>query len=66
MARANIIIQDELLKELDRSAAQEHLSRSAYIQTATRAYMAECRVRREAEERKARMRKAAAEMDRVG
>jgi metal-responsive CopG/Arc/MetJ family transcriptional regulator len=36
MARANIIIQDELLKELDRPAAQEHLSRSAYIQTATR------------------------------
>jgi metal-responsive CopG/Arc/MetJ family transcriptional regulator len=65
MARVNVVIQDDLLKELDRAAAEEHVSRSGYLQDAVRAHLTHRRAQQEAREQRARMEKAAAEMDRL-
>lgn len=65
MARANIIIPDDLLEQIDTAATQDNLSRSGLLQEAARAYLAHRREQREAVERTAKMQKAAAEMDRL-
>ena len=65
MARVNIIVQDELLEAIDKAATQDNLSRSGLLQEAARTYLDRRRHEREAAERKMRMQKAAAEMDRL-
>lgn len=65
MARVNIVIKDDLLQEIDRAATQDNLSRSGLLQEAARSYLAKRREQREAAERKMKMEKAAAEMDRL-
>jgi metal-responsive CopG/Arc/MetJ family transcriptional regulator len=65
MPRVNIVIQSDLLEEIDRAATQNNLSRSGLLQEAARAYLDRRRQEREAAERKMRMEKAAAEMDRL-
>lgn len=65
MARVNIIVQDDLLEEIDKAATQDNLSRSGLLQEAARAYLDRQRHQRETAERKAKMEKAAAEMDRL-
>ncbi len=65
MARVNIIMQDDLLEEIDKTATQDNLSRSGLLQEAAKAYLDRRRREREAAERKMRMEKAAAEMDRL-
>lgn len=65
MARANIIIPDDLLEQIDTAATQDNLSRSGLLQDAARAYLDRRRREREAVERTATMQKAAAEMDRL-
>ena len=65
MARVNIIMQDDLLEEIDKAATQDNLSRSGFLQEASRFYLAHRCEQREAVERKARRQKAAAEMDRL-
>jgi len=65
MARANIIIPDDLLEQIDTAATQDNLSRSGWLQDAARAYLDRRRHEREAVERTAKMQKAAAEMDRL-
>lgn len=63
--RVNIVIQDDLLGEIDKVATQDNLSRSGLLQEAAKAYLDRRRREREAAERKMRMEKAAAEMDRL-
>jgi hypothetical protein len=65
MARVNIVMQDELLEAIDTAATQDNLSRSGFLQEASRFYLAHRREQREALERKGRRQKAAAEMDRL-
>ncbi len=65
MARINVMIQEEILKEVNRAAAEEKLSRSALLQKAVRRYLEGQRLEKEANERKKRMQKAAANMDRL-
>jgi hypothetical protein len=65
MARVNIVIQSELLEAIDRAALEDNLSRSGLLQEAARAYLERRREERAAAERKARMEKAAGEMDRL-
>lgn len=65
MARVNIIIPDDLLKEIDRASTEDNLSRSGFLQEAARILLDQRRREREAAERKMRMEKAAAEMDRL-
>ena len=65
MARINIILQNDLLEQIDRAAAEENLSRSGFLQEAARAYVARRREEQEAAERLARRQKAAVEMDRL-
>ena len=40
MARVNIIMQDDLLEEIDKAATQDNLSRSGFLQEASRSYLA--------------------------
>jgi metal-responsive CopG/Arc/MetJ family transcriptional regulator len=63
--RLNIVIPDDLLDEIDRAATQDNLSRSGLLQEAAKAYLDRRRRERETAERKMRMEKAAAEMDRL-
>jgi hypothetical protein len=63
--RVNIVIQDDLLAEIDTAATQDNLSRSGLLQEAAKAYLDRRRREREAAERKMKMEKAAAEMDRL-
>ncbi len=65
MGRVNVIIESELLAALDRAALEDNLSRSGLLQEAARLYLERRREERAAAERKARMEKAAAEMDRL-
>ena len=65
MGRVNIILQNELLEAIDRVALEDNSSRSGLLQEAVRAYLERRREQREAAERKARMEKAATEMDRL-
>lgn len=65
MARINVMIQEEILQEVNHAAAAEKLSRSAFLQEAARQYLEQKRLNQEADERKQRMQKAAAGMDRL-
>lgn len=65
MARVNIIVPNELLDAIDQAAAEDNLSRSGLLQEAARAYLERRREARVAAERRARMEKAAMEMDRL-
>jgi len=65
MARANIIVPDDLLEQIDTAATQDHLSRSGWLQDAARAYLNRRRHEREAVERTATMQKAVQAMDRL-
>lgn len=65
MARANIIIPDDLLEHIDAAATQDTLSRSGLLQAAARAWLDRRREQREAVARTARMRTAVTEMDRL-
>ena len=65
MARVNIMIQEEILKEVDQAAEEENLSRSGLLQKAARRYLEARRMVKEANERKQRMENAAANMDRL-
>jgi len=65
MARVNVMVRDDVLKEIDQAAAEEKLSRSALLQKAARQYLDGQRREKEASERKQRMEKAAAAMDRL-
>lgn len=65
MGRINVMIQNDLLEALDRASVEDNLSRSGLLQEAARAYLERRREARAAAERKARMEKAAAEMDRL-
>lgn len=65
MGRVNIILPNELLEAIDRAALEDNSSRSGLLQEAARAHLERRREQREAAERKARMEKAATEMDRL-
>ncbi len=65
MARINVMIPEDVLQDVDRAATEEKLTRSAFLQKAARRYLDAKRLEREALERKQRMQKAAANMDRL-
>jgi metal-responsive CopG/Arc/MetJ family transcriptional regulator len=65
MARINIVIQNELLKQIDQAATEDNVSRSGWLQEAARGFLTRRREEREAAERLARRQKAAVEMDRL-
>ena len=65
MARVNIMIPETMLEEVDQAAEEDNLSRSGLIQEAARRYLETRRIEREAAERKQRMEKAAANMDKL-
>ena len=65
MARVNVIIPDDLLDAVNKMSAEKDISRSRLLQEAIRRYLEDCRLAREAAERKQRMQKAAARMDRL-
>ena len=65
MARINVMMPDEILQAVDHAATEEKLTRSAFLQKAARRYMDEKRLEKEADERKQRMQKAAANMDKL-
>ncbi|MDE0146549.1 MAG: hypothetical protein OXL95_11845 [Nitrospira sp.] len=65
MARINLMIPDELLAIVDQAATEERLTRSAFLQKAASRYLEEKRLEQEALERKQRMKKAAAKMDKL-
>lgn len=65
MARINVMMPDNVLQAVDRAATEENLTRSAFLQKAARRYLEEKRLEREALERKQRMQKAAAKMDKL-
>lgn len=65
MGRVNVIFQNDLLAAIDQAALEDNLSRSGLLQEAARAYLERRREEHAAEERKARMEKAAGEMDRL-
>ena len=65
MARINVMMQEDILKAVDHAATEEHLTRSALLQKAARRYLEARRLEQEAVERKQRMQKAAAKMDKL-
>ena len=65
MARINVMMPDETLQAVDYAATEEKLTRSAFLQKAARRYMDEKRMQKAADERKQRMQKAAANMDKL-
>jgi len=65
MARVNIMIQEEILKEVDQAAEEENLSRSGLLQKAALRYLEIRKMEKEANERKQRMEKAAVNMDKL-
>ncbi len=65
MARINVMIQDKLLVVVDHAATEERLTRSGFLQKAVSRYLEEKRLEQEALERKQRMEKAAANMDKL-
>ena len=65
MARINIFLPDEQLRAFDREAKEEGISRSGLIQKAMEAYLDQAKREKEETERKARMEKAAARMDKL-
>lgn len=65
MARINVMMPDDILETVDHAATAEHLTRSAFLQKAARRYLEAKRLEQEALERKQRMQKAAARMDKL-
>ncbi len=65
MARINVMMPEDILQAVDHAATEEKLTRSAFLQKAARRYMDEKRLEKEAGERKQRMQKAAANMDKL-
>ena len=65
MARINVMMPEDILQAVDHAATEEKLTRSAFLQKAARRYMDEKRLEKEANERKQRMQKAAANMDKL-
>jgi len=65
MARVNIMIQEEILKEVDQAAEEENLSRSGLLQKAALRYLEIRKMEKAANERKQRMEKAAVNMDKL-
>ena len=65
MARINVMMPEDILQAVDHAATEEKLTRSAFLQKAARRYMDEKRLKKEADERKQRMQKAAANMDKL-
>jgi len=59
------MISEEMLEEVDQAAKEENLSRSGLHQKAACRYLEIQRMEKEATKRKQRMKKAAANMDRV-
>ena len=65
MARINVMMPEDILQAVDHAATEEKLTRSAFLQKAARRYLDEKRLEKEADERKQRMQKAAANMDKL-
>ncbi len=65
MARINVMMPDGLLEVVDQAATEERLTRSAFLQKSASRYLEEKRLEQEALERKQRMEKAAAKMDKL-
>ncbi len=65
MARINVMMPDDVLQAVDHAAMEEHLTRSAFLKKAAQRYLEEKRLEQEAIERKQRMQKAAANMDKL-
>ena len=63
MARVNVLLKDELLREINTEAKDERISRSALIQTAIEEYLQAKRKKREEEERRKEMQEASRRMD---
>ena len=65
MARINVMMPDDILQAVDHAATEAHLTRSALLQKAAHRYLEAQRLEQEAIERKQRMQKAAAKMDKL-
>ncbi len=65
MARINVMMPEDILQAVDHAATEEKLTRSALLQKAARRYLEAKRLEKEANERKQRMQKAAANMDKL-
>ncbi len=65
MARINVMMPDELLQAVDRTAEEERLTRSAFLQKAARRYLDANQLEQHAFERRQRMQQAAANMDKL-
>ena len=65
MARINVMMPDDMLQAVDRATTEERLTRSAFLQKAAHRYLEAKRLEQEALERKQRMQKAAANMDKL-
>ena len=63
MARVNVFMTDELLKEVDAEAEQEGTNRSALLQKAAEAYLRHARHQRNEAERRRKMAEACKRMD---
>jgi metal-responsive CopG/Arc/MetJ family transcriptional regulator len=65
MARVNVFLQDDLLKDIDREAARSSTSRSALLQAALRNYLDAREREREADQQRRAMEEACQRIDRV-
>lgn len=65
MARVNVFLKDDLLKDIDQEAAQSSKSRSALLQAALRDYLEARRRERETDRRRKAMEEACQRIDRV-
>ncbi len=65
MAKVNIYIPDALLEEIDASAAERGVSRSAFVQEAAAEYLTDARVLSAEEERRRSIDRALAVMDEI-
>ena len=63
MARVNVFMRDDLLKEIDAQAEQEGIKRSALLQKAIEGYLRQVREQREEAERRRKMEEACKRMD---
>jgi metal-responsive CopG/Arc/MetJ family transcriptional regulator len=63
MARVNVFMSDDLLKQIDAQAEQEGIRRSALIQKAMEGYLQRMRDQREEVERRRKMETACKRMD---
>ncbi len=63
MARVNVFMQDDLLKEVDAQAEQEGIKRSTLLQKAIEGYLRQVREQREEAQRRRKMQEACKRMD---